>query len=266
MARILLPTDFSEAALNASKFAFDLFGTTGNKFTLVHTFLKPSFDNALLPSLGDFPQREAINRIRRVERKCRKYAGKVVLGRKVSTGSLVDLLNEMDQRKRVDMIVMGTQGEGNYGRVGGNTRSVVTGASAPVITVPAQWQPVQVKRIMLAYDGGHLERTAVKPLLDLAERTGAAIVIAHVRSTKPTDDVKPDRGRIKELFAGVEHSFVSVQGDDVSDTIDQLANEGRIQMVAVIHRQLGFWKGLFHSSKAKRMALHISTPLLVLSQ
>ncbi|MBK6882679.1 MAG: universal stress protein [Flavobacteriales bacterium] len=48
MARILLPTDFSEAALNASKFAFDLFGTTGNKFTLVHTFLKPSFDNALL--------------------------------------------------------------------------------------------------------------------------------------------------------------------------------------------------------------------------
>lgn len=31
-------------------------------------------------------------------------------------------------------------------------------------------------------------------------------------------------------------------------------------MVAVIHRQLGFWKGLFHSSKAKRMALHIQRP------
>lgn len=193
MARILLPTDFSEAALNASKFAFDLLALRAIS-SLWSRNPKPSFDNALLPSLGDFPQREAINRIRRVERKCRKYAGKVVLGRKVSTGSLVDLLNEMDQRKRVDMIVMGTQGEGNYGRVGGNTRSVVTGASAPVITVPAQWQPVQVKRIMLAYDGGHLERTAVKPLLDLAERTGAAIVIAHVRSTKPTDDVKLGQG------------------------------------------------------------------------
>lgn len=266
MARILLPTDFSEAALNASKFAFELFGTAGNKFILVNTYLKPSYDNALLPGIGDIPRREAVNRIRQVERKCRKYAGKVVLGRRVAAGSLVNFLNELDQRKRVDMIVMGTQGEGNYGRVGGNTRSVVTGATAPVMTVPAQWRPVQVKRILFAYDGGHLDRSTMEPLTDLAERTGAEIVIAHVRSSAPDEAEKPDRSRINELLGSLKHSFVTVQGDDVPDTIDQLANEGHIQIVAVIHRQLGFWKGLFHSSKAKQMALHISMPLLVLAQ
>lgn len=266
MATILLPTDFSDAAFNAAKFAVDLYGAEGNKFTLVHTYLIPSYDNALLPSLGDIPKREAVNRTRRVERKLRAYAEHAVIGRKVSPLRLVNLCNEIDSRKGVDMIVMGTQGEGNYGLVGSNTRSVVTDTTAPVITVPAKWSAKPVKRIMLAYDGRELDRFTLKPLLDLAKRKKAEIIITHVRYTVPGLEVLPDRARIEELFVGVKHSFLTVQGNDVTETLNDLAQEGRMQLVAVIHRQMGFWKSLFHASKAKRMALHVSMPLLVLPE
>ena len=57
-----------------------------------------------------------------------------------------------------------------------------------------------------------------------------------------------------------------VQGNDVIKTIDELATQGRIQMVAVVHRQMGFWKRLFHGSTAKRMTLHTSLPMLVLPE
>ena len=266
MATILLPTDFSNAALNAAKFAIDLFGTAGNKFILVHSYLMPSFDNALLAGLGDIPRREATNRMRRVERVLRQYATNVSIGRTVSRVALVKLLNELDESKGVDLVVMGTQGEGNYGTVGNNARSAVSDCTAPVITVPAQWKAEPVERIMLAYDGKELDRFTLSPLLELVKRLNAEIVITHVRYTVPGLELIADRKKVEEVFTGVKHSFLTVQGNDVIQTIDELATEGRIQLVAVVHRQMGFWKRLFHGSTAKRMTLHTSLPMLVLPE
>jgi len=266
MKHVLLPTDFSRTALNAAKFAFDLFGIQGNKFTLVHTYLKPVFDNPLLPGLGKIPEREALNGLRRFERTCRQYAGKVVLAKKTSYGRLTDVLDRIDLDKGADFIVIGTQGEGNYGRVGSNTTDVVLGATVPVITVPSEWRPAPVQRIMFAYDGEALDRSTLTPLIELARNRNAEVVLAHVRYLLPDAKDRAAKDRVDELFADVKHSFVTVQGSDMSSTLDQLATSGKIQLVAVVHRQVGFWKGLFHSSKAKKMALHATLPLMVLSE
>ena len=266
MTRILLPTDFSETSFKAATFALDLFGTANTKYTLVHTYLKPMFDNALLPGIGNSTQREAVNGLRRFERRCRQYVGKAVIAKKASHFLLVDLLNDLDREKGADMIVMGTQGAGNYGLVGSNTKAVVMGGSAPVITVPSQWVPTPIARIMLAYDGGKLDRFTLKPLIDLAKRTNAEVVLAHVRDNSVAFDKRADRKQVAELLVGIRHSFVTVQGDEVAKEINDLAKQGRIQLVAVIHRQKGFWESLFHSSKAARMALHITMPLLVLPE
>ena len=266
MTHVLLPTDFSNTALNAAKFAFDLFGTQGNKFTLVHTYLKPVFDNALLPGLGKIPEREALNGLRRFERNCRHYAGKVVLAKKTSNRRLTDVLNEIHRSKGADLIVIGTQGEGNYGRVGTNTTAVVTGATAPVISVPSEWRPVPVQRIMFAYDGETLDRSTLTPMIELARNKNAEIVLAHVRYLMPGAKDRAAKDRMEDLFSDVKHSFVTVQGSDMTRTIDELATSGKIQLVAVVHRQVGFWKGLFHSSKAKKMALHATLPLMVLPE
>ncbi|HRH68147.1 MAG TPA: universal stress protein [Flavobacteriales bacterium] len=266
MMNIALPTDLSETSFKAATFAFDLYGTAGTKYTLVHAYLKPAFDNALLPRIGNSTQREAVNGLRRFERRCRQYADRAVIAKRTSHFSLVDVLNELDRNKGVDMIVMGTQGAGNYGLVGSNTKAVVLGASAPVITVPSQWAPAPVKRIMLADDGGSLDRFTLEPLVALARRTGAEVVLAHVRENTVSFDKHADRAQVAELLSGIRHSFVTVQGDEVSREIDGLARQGGVQLVAVIHRQRGFWEAMFHGSKAKRMALHTTVPLLVLPE
>jgi nucleotide-binding universal stress UspA family protein len=266
MLHILIPTDLSDTSFKAATFAFDLFGTGHVRYTVVHTYLKTSFDNALLPGIGDSTKAEAVNGLRRFERRCRKYAGKMVLAQKASPSMLTDVLNELARKKGAHLIVMGTQGAGNYGRVGSNASAVVMGAIAPVITVPTQWVAARVSRIMLAYDGGKLTRSTVQPLIDLAKRTNAEVVLAHVRDKSAAFEKPADRKHAGELFDGVPIKFVTVQGDEVVKTIDDLARQGRIQLMAMIHRKKGFWKGLFHSSKAKRMALHTTMPLLVLPE
>jgi nucleotide-binding universal stress UspA family protein len=121
------------------------------------------------------------------------------------------------------------------------------GECAPVITVPSQWVPTPITRIMLAYDGGKLDRFTLKPLIDLAKRTNAEVVLAHVRDNSVAFDKRADRKQVAELLVGIRHSFVTVQGDEVAKEINDLAKQGRIQLVAVIHRQKGFWESLFHS-------------------
>lgn len=264
MAHILLPTDGSETAFKAATFAFDLFGTKDVRYTLVHTYLKTAYRNALLPTVDT--EREATNKLRRFERRCRKYAEQVVLAKRLSHFQLSDVLNELARETDADLIVMGTQGEGNYGLVGKNTSAVVLGADLPVITVPAQWEPGAIKKIMLANDGGRIDRATAAPLIALAERHKAEVVLAHVRNNAVSFDEAGDRTELSKVFAGVKHSFVTVLGDDVTKELNGLAQQGKVQLVAVIHRKKSFWERLFTSSKAKQMALHTTTPLLVLPE
>ncbi|MBL8009959.1 MAG: universal stress protein [Flavobacteriales bacterium] len=264
MNRILLPTDGSDAAFHAARFAFDLFGTEGLRYTLVHTFLKPAYRNALLPAMDT--AREADNKLRRFERRCRAQAGTVVLAKRTSPFPLTEVLNELAEQGKGELIVMGTQGEGNYGLVGSNTTAVVMGARVPVITVPSMWRPAAVKRILLANDGGPMDEATLKPLVVIARRTGAEVVVAHVRDNIATFDERGDRRVLSALLAGIRHSFVTVAGADVTSTLDELARQGRIQLMTVIHRKKSFWQRLFTASKARRMALHTTTPLLVLPE
>lgn len=264
MNRILLPTDGSDTSFNAVRFAFDLFGTDGMRYTLVHSFLKPAYRNALLPAMDT--TREATNKLRRFERRCRNHAGAVALAKRSSPFPLTEVLNELAGQGKGELIVMGTQGEGNYGLVGGNTTAVVMGARIPVITVPSMWRPAAVKRILLANDGGPMDQATLKPLVAIARRTGAEVVVAHVRDNVATFDERGDRRTISALLPGIRHSFITVAGADVTGTLDELARQGRIQLMAVIHRRKSFWQRLFTASKAKRMALHTTTPLLVLPE
>ena len=52
MAYILLPTDFSDAALHAAAYAVQLFGRTGNRYSLLHAYADtPVMDPALAMSM-----------------------------------------------------------------------------------------------------------------------------------------------------------------------------------------------------------------------
>jgi nucleotide-binding universal stress UspA family protein len=264
MTHILLPTDGSDASFNAAVLAFEHFGTKGVRYTLVHTYLKPALRNALLPAMNT--QREAMNMLRRYERRCRKQVDGIVLAKRIAPYQLVDVLNEIAREKKADLIVMGTQGEGNYGLVGRNTSAVVLRSDIPVVTVPSKWGSKPIKRILLANDGAPITRATAEPLIALARRTGAEILLAHIRDNIVSFDQRGDRKALGELFTDVRHSFVTVAGDDVSAEINELAIQGRMQLVAVIHRKKSFWQGLFSSSKAKRMALHTTMPLMVLPE
>jgi len=265
MKHILLPTDFSETSQKAAVFAMDLFGNEGMEYTLLNTYLKQAYRNALIP-LQLNTEQASRNGLRRMERRCRKHAGEVYIARRSSFEQLAKAVNDMHESKPVDLVVMGTQGEGNYGRVGQNSNSVVTGSTPPVITVPAQWRPAPLSRILFADDGQGVSRASLEPLLDIARRTGAHVTILHVGSTTEDPRSKEQLRILHTLFGEVPHGFNSVEGPDVIEAMDRLVVEQDMQLVAVLRRKRSFWDRMLRGSTSKRLSMHTTVPLLVLRE
>ncbi len=259
MRHILLPTDFSEASFKAALFALDLFGTENVEYTFLNVYLKLAYRNALLPQ-GQDTERASRNGLRRVERRFRRKAGKVRVALRSSFSALVNAMEELDAANPVDLVIMGTQGEGNYGRVGRNTSAAVTSSALPVIAVPAKWEPVKLDRVLFADDGMQETGASLRPLVDIAGLTGARIIVLHVDQ----GNTAGQRAMHKASLKGIPHSFRSVQGDAVVDTLERTVLEEGIDLVAVVRRKRSLWYRLFQGSTSKRMALHGIVPLLVL--
>lgn len=258
MQHILLPTDFSGASFNAATFALQLYGNQEAEYTLLNVYLKLAYSNALYPPVIN-TERESRNALRRAGRRFRKQAGKVRLSLRSTFSPLAQAINKVDAAKPVDMVVMGTQGEGNYGLVGRNTGRAVTSATLPVIAVPAQWKPVVLNRILFADDGLDDSTESLRPLLWIAKSTGAHITVLHVGV-----GAGAQQKRLGAILGGIPHAFATVEPGEVVAALERIVAAEGIDLVAVVRRQRSFWHRLFQGSTSKHMALHTTVPLLVL--
>ncbi|MCC6840211.1 MAG: universal stress protein [Flavobacteriales bacterium] len=261
MKHILLPTDFSDASFNAARFALELHGTKDVEYTFLNVYLKLAYRNALVPG-GHDTERASRLGLRRMDRRFRKLAGTVRVSLRSSFSPLADAINEVHAAKAVDLVVMGTQGEGNYGLVGRNTAAAVTAAALPVIAVPAQWQPAKLDRILFADDGEADTAESLQPMIWTAKHARARITVLHVGPAGAVSTAQARR--FSGLLGNIQHTYAAVEGGAVERTVERMVAEEGIDLVAVVRRKRSFWHRLFQGSTSKRMALHTTVPLLVL--
>jgi nucleotide-binding universal stress UspA family protein len=261
--QVLLPTDFSDTSMKAAEFAFALFGTGETKYTLVHAYLKPAYGHVLLPAMVD-TRKAAENGLRRAEQRLRRRAGKVHIAKVASFELLQHVLNGLAEKRGAQFIVMGTQGEGNYGRVGRNTVAVVTDARLPVIAVPSGWEPERVKSILLADDGGELTADLLAPLITIAKLAMAHVEVVHVRNADGPPGGDRRRALLSTLLHAVPHSWEEVDGGKVVEVLNDQARIRRTQLVAVVRRKKSLLDRILAGSTSKKLALHTTEPLLVL--
>lgn len=259
MKHVLLPTDFGDTSYKAALFAVQLFGTGDVEYTLLNTYLKPAYRHALV-ALDVDTERDSLTGLRRLEQRLRRQAGRIRVAVRNSNEPLVQAIADLHRARAVDVVVMGTQGEGKYGPVGRNTASVVTGVQLPVVAVPAQWEAAPIKDIVLADDGQPVDHRALRPLLEIAGRFRAHVHVVHVGGADHPGHV------VKAMLAGLPHSMATVSGEDVGAALDAYAADHSAQLVAVVHRQRSFLQRIFQGSTSRRMAVHTTVPMLVLHQ
>jgi nucleotide-binding universal stress UspA family protein len=263
---ILLPTDFSEHALHACAYAFDLFGTTDTTYVLVHTYLDvvPGYD-AMVDMTGAQYAASVEGMAAFVERVRQLPPGRnAVLVTQVVTGPLASSLVEQCNTRRIDAIVMGTQGAGGLALFGSNASHVARNSKVPVLVVPREARYTGLGTVLLADDQQPVHAQGMDLLAHLAEREQAHVVLAHVLQESSAQHATGLTTARHTLPPGLEVSTVQVSGTDVADTLSSLAERIGADLVVVQHRHLGLLSGLFHTSTAAQLAQHSRIPLLVL--
>lgn len=271
MAHVLIATDLSANALNAAVYAVKLYGVEGNTFTLLNTFRTPPVGPDLLGSAGDLTPQLSADGLDEFAARLHEALPEHTpdLATISAYGALETVLREMAKGdQRPDLVVMGTHSATGLERVlmGSTTSAVIMSGELPVLAVPSEARYTDPKRIVLADDGGPVDRAALKVLLDIARWSRSEIMIVHVvPEGQNTEEEVGDLGYDLHLGA-IPHTYHSVSGDDVMVAVNDLADQSDTDLVVVVHRQRGLIEQLFHHSVATELALHTRIPLLVLQQ
>jgi nucleotide-binding universal stress UspA family protein len=271
MAHLLLPTDYSSNSLNAAIFAVQLYGDEGNVFTVLNTYMLPRGAASTMWSIDDLLAKESAQGLNIfVEKLKQELPGRKPEIRVLSEhGDLPNVIVRFqDDPDRPELIVMGTQGASGLKEVlmGSNTADVIKRTPFPVLAVPENASYRTPRRIILADDGGPVDRTTLKVLLDVARWSQAEVMIVRVINEESTVE-SGDAGSVyDDLLGAIPHSHHYISGENVNMALHDLADQSDADMVVVIHRHRGLFEQLFHRSIATKLAMHTHIPMLVLQQ
>jgi len=154
MKKILVPCDFSDAAVQAFKFAVEIASQSKGEILLLHVIELPVMhDTVLMPTLNfeqAFLKDMAVGADKNFLKMKEKWAKD---GPKVTSfleyGTTAYTINNFIVDKKVDLVVMGTKGASGVKEflVGSNTEKIVRISPVPVFTVKKSVKTSSIKNI-----------------------------------------------------------------------------------------------------------------------
>lgn len=280
---ILVPTDYSETANKAARFAIQIAKKHNAKLVFVNqiSILEVTTNTAFTGIYVPVPERQMEAAADDLKKNIRKiftsmklkmadFSTECILLTGVGT---VELILEAAKKNKADLIVMGTHGASGFRKliIGSNAAKVIEQAKMPVITIPSSFSTRKtIKKIGYATDHSQLEKD-LKQLVPIAQTLDASIEVFYIgpnfpesakaRNFNPSEDLK----KVKEKL-GFEHiSYVEVSTrfeNDFFAGVDTYQKKHKPDMLYMVTKPRTFLDKLLDPSKSKEVAYHTTIPLI----
>ncbi|HTO15039.1 MAG TPA: universal stress protein [Edaphocola sp.] len=283
MKHLLVPTDFSETANNAIKFAIETSKIIPSKITLLHCF--EVFDNVYIDFMGLNPTMEMshefnlkiIDELTERLNKLKKgfeEEHKIEIGVKVYNMPLQNAIEVYSDEYEVDLVIMGTLGATGLDEKiwGSRTSAVIGSASVPVLAIPGSYKWKKPEKFLLATNNFEKDKNILNFIFEWAD-----LYLAQVHTSIFTDEEKTTSKFLSEEKALKEYSEYlkseyneedlsasHIHGKNFVESMLQLIIDKEIDIFTMITYQHGFWKRLFNPSKTKQMSFKLNIPLLAI--
>jgi nucleotide-binding universal stress UspA family protein len=273
MKTILIPTDFSKNARNATLYALSSFNIERDRFILLNTYSIPNTARSgMLTDLTADMRREAKRDLyKEKEELVESYGDRAEKIEIVAElGNLTTVIDYLRDIYEIDYIVMGTKGASGLEEIfiGSNAYDVVKDVECPVIIVPEKANFEKRSKIVFAADFSRIDDTVVlAPLINFVKESNAELHIINVLSADDDDEAKKsiEKLRLEKYFKTIEnHSFHNVIGDSISEEIDKYVKSVDAEMLVMLARKNGFFDAIFKTRVTRKVVLHTSVPVLVL--
>ena len=162
MRKILVPTDFSDNAMNAIQYALELFKYERSDFFIMNayqdkiyadtTLLKNETLDKVTKSISDKSQEQLENTLKKIKEISPNPRHTYTIAS--SNSMLMDEADKIVDEENIDIIVMGTRGETNDRKLtfGSHTLQILKYVQCPVLAIPENYKYTQPKHIFFPTD------------------------------------------------------------------------------------------------------------------
>jgi nucleotide-binding universal stress UspA family protein len=267
MKTILVPTDFSNNANNALKYANDFATAINNKIILLHSYLPlVGKYNMIAGIVAEDIAIQKKSSEKNLEKISSKYV-KVPNSHLVKIGDTVDEIIDAAEKSKSQIIIMGTHGSSGLKRIlfGSNTSEVISRSTVPLLAVPQRYRYKKINTIVYATD---LNNTIneLKRIIPIAKQLDATIEVLNLNYSYNLNEDKKQvvEKKIKAL------SYKKIKMVEQKATIEQTMIEQikkylvktKPQLLVMFPEDKAWFDKLFISSKTEELANQIKLPLL----
>ncbi len=274
MEKILFPTDYSETANNAYRYALHLAHKQGAELYVLHVYDPPVISGRIPPNMIDnvykhynFEELSQIEEhhslLKQIQNEMNKQNVKVYL--KVKPGLLKHEIKTAIAKYDIDYIVMGTDGSTGYYKkfIGTNTLNTIDNVKIPVLSIPKEAKFKKVNSV-IHLTGFNLDEEKTTALISAgAKERKLKVKCVHLKRSH----FKEYEDRVNEWKEKYENEWFSFHlfsnEKSVFEGISHYLKDEEFDLVSIAHRHRRFFEKLFSNSLTLQLGKDLAVPLLV---
>lgn len=274
MKTIIVPTDFSAAALNAAQYAADLALHIHASLKLIHVLPIPvvisdvsiPYDNYVVSTAEANRSMDALK-----AQLQERTNDKIAISTVVTEGTFLAQITGMLHPEHQEWIVMGTHGTGAVDALlfGSYTLFAAKYFTSPLIIVPPGARFKKVETIGLACDMKNVVETVpFEGIKGVLHEFDARLFVLYV--SKPGENMFPSvlsETKFMQInLQDVHADFRIITDDNITEGLAGFVKKAEIDLLLLIAKERNFVENIFHKSTTKHMLLHPEVPFMILHQ
>ena len=270
MKTILVATDFSRAALNATNYAIEMALAIDADLYLLHVFQTPGTSLQVpMPLILDEMLRDVEGEMdKQKEYVVRKTAGKLAVKTEVRREYFFAELEAVCDSIKPYCVIMGSQGTTVAERLafGGHAVYAMRHLEWPLITVPPNTTFSSVKNIALACDFDDAINTMpLDKIKALVNDFGATLYVLNTSKGEELDqEIISKTKQLEQELGTIKPHYNFIINLDTDAGILGFVEDNNIDLLIVLPKHYDLLHNLLHKSHTKHMVLHSKVPVLAL--
>jgi len=276
MRQILIPTDFSENAMNAINYALELFKYDVSEFYIMHTYQDEIYADQALLTQETFDE---VTRI--VSQRSEEQLGETITQindispnpkhkyHSISSNlMLVDSADKIVDENNIDIIIMGTHGKTSDRKLtfGSHTLQVLKYVQCPVLAIPVDYKYTQPRHILFPTDYMiPYKRRELKLLCEIAAPFRSTIDILYVsKSDKLSMRQQNNKGFINGELCKNKINFKTIYNKNITNAIYTYIKENKVDMLVMVNTRHSLLENILFQSTIDEISLHLDIPFLAM--
>lgn len=270
MKNIVVPIDFSDASVNAAKYAIELAkNIPDSKITLYHVYSRISFSTL---TSKDENSRQMVTEAELQKLKTNIENGFETISCVAEPGSFVENLADYALGNHVDLVVMGITGSSKITQVfmGTNTLNVIRNISCPVMIIPPDSKYNGLKKVVLTSDFKDVARTtpfaSIKKVLDIFKAKLEILNVDSEHFVELTPEFKIEREAMEDKLGSYNPEFSFLRSYDFLEGISSFVESRNIDAIITVPHKHTLFSQFFVTSTTKKLAYHSTIPIVAVPE